>query len=569
MSNIDIKSYIFNEADVATLGVEERELNWPVVYQIYNASSIYIGETTNLKNRMSQHLKGAGKESLEKFSVIFDDKFNKSVALDLESQLIQWFSGEGSYSILNRNEGIADREYYNRESYRKQFSLVWEELRKRGITKSTVEEIENSGLFKFSPYKRLNSDQMEIVQNILLNIDEAFVNNTSNVSVITGNEGTGKTILIMYLAKLIRDIQDYTAGSQELMSENFEMFFNQPFINERFKNRSIAIVVPSQSLKGSISKIFKNINNMSSIEVLSPIEFGSNGKTYDITLVDEAHLLKVSNQEVHKALRERVDHINRSLFNDDEPHTELEWITKKSLSVVMVYGDQRVRPNHITDNDLPKHNTRMYTLKDQMRSRGGKTYIEYLKAILSNNPPTNKQNFDNFELKLYEDFNQMTEDINDKEQRAGLSRLVAGFAWPWKSKKDKSLFDIQIQDKHLRWNSVLDDWVGSSKSANEVGSIYTIQGYDLNYCGVIIGNDLRYDPTEKQLFIDRANHYDKGAKKRNKRQIQTGLPITDEELFEQITRTYRILMNRSIRGTFVYACDPPLREYLSKYMDVR
>lgn len=569
MDSRQIKSYQFDKSGVETLGVDAKETNWPVVYQIYNKDRLYVGETTNLKNRMAQHIQNADKQMLEQFSVVFNDTYNKSVALDLESHLIQWFSGDGKYKMVNKNDGIAHHDYYDRPTYQKHFRQIWDELRKQGIAEQSIEKIENSGLFKFSPYKSLSESQLEVVSEVLTDLDESFKYDSTTVSVIGGNEGTGKTIVLMYLIKLLRDIQDYDGAVDEQpnVDQNFKEFYQEPF-NSRFKDKSIAVVIPNQSLRGSITKIFNSIVNLrGAIDVLAPVEFGASDKTYDITFVDEAHLLKAGNQAVHKALREKVDLINQALFNDGEPHTELDWIIKKSKNVIMVYGDQRVRPNNILAIDIKASNVRQHVLKSQMRSKGGELYIDYLRRILSNEPPIYKETFSNFEFKLYDDFNSFVQAIRSKDAEFGLSRLVAGFAWDWLSKKDKKADDIVIDGVGLKWNSTLWDWVGSTKSADEVGSIYTIQGYDLNYCGVIIGNDLRYDPQAKRLILDRKYFFDRGAKKRTKQQIDAGFKLTDEELLDQVLRTYRILMNRSVKGTYVYVCDDGLREYLRTFVE--
>lgn len=569
MSKIDIKSYSFSKIGIETLGADVQETNWPVVYQIYDSLNLYVGETTNLKSRMQQHIQNPEKASLGKFSVVFDSTFNKSAAQDLESQLIQWFGGDGKYTMLNKNDGLVDRDYFNRDAYRDQFALIWDRLRSLDVADKTIKEIENSGLFKFSPYKRLSEDQLHVVGEVLTDLDEAFKYDQQTISVIGGNEGTGKTIVLMYLVKLIRDIQDHDVDlkDDEGADRDFELFFKSPF-NDRFKGKKLAMVVPSPSLKGSIAKVFKGISNLkNNIDLLSPIDFGSSPKKYDITFVDEAHLLKMTNQEVHKSNRERVDSINSSLFGDGKTHTELEWIVAKSKNVVLVYGDQRIRPNNINKHDLPKSNVREHMLKSQMRSSGGELYIDYLKDMLSSSPPSKKEIFKNFEFKLYDDFEQFVNAIKSKERSSGLSRMVAGFAWEWKSYKDRQANDIVIDQVGLKWNSTLTDWVGSKNSINEVGSIYTIQGYDLNYCGVIIGNDLRYDPTRQKLILDKKNYFDRGAKKRNKKQLESNVKLSDEELLDQVIRTYRILMNRSIKGTYVYVCDEHLRTYLMNYID--
>lgn len=569
MTKTNIKTYSFSDVATQTLGADIQEMNWPVVYQIYDEANVYVGETTNLKNRMTQHRQNVHKKYLSKFSVLFNDSFNKSAALDLEAHLIKWFSGDGKYKVLNKNDGLVDHDYFDRQKYRDKFTEIWNDLRSIDLAINTVKNIENSGLFKFSPYKQLNGDQIEKVYNIMLDLEESFKEDGRVVSVVGGSEGTGKTIVIMYLIKLIRDVQDYGSNEDEdKESDNsFSLFFEQPF-KSRFKNKKIALVVPNPSLKGSIAKVLKAVDNLSSgVELLSPIEFGLNGKTYDVTFIDEAHLLKATNQEVHKANRAKVDSINSTLFGDNKEHSELEWLAAKSRNVVMVYGDQRIRPNNITYDDILRLNPRIHNLKAQLRSQGGELYINYLRDIFSIKPPTIKEDFANFEFKIYDDFKAILAAIKEKDKEVGLSRMVAGFAWDWKSKKDKQAVDIEIDGIGLRWNSKLVDYLGSKESIDEVGSIYTLQGYDLNYCGVIIGNDLQYDEHNHKLVFSRKDYYDRGAKKRNKNQIENNVKLTEEELLAQVIRTYRILMNRSIKGTFVYVCDPGLRNYLYKYLN--
>jgi DUF2075 family protein len=105
----------------------------------------------------------------------------------------------------------------------------------------------------------------------------------------------------------------------------------------------------------------------------------------------------------------------------------------------------------------------------------------------------------------------------------------------------------------MRWNTTTTDWINSPKSVEEVGSIHTVQGYDLNYVGVIIGNDLRYDPAAGKLVFDRTNYHDKKGRENNPK---LGIKYTDEDLLEYVKNIYSVLLTRGIRGTYVYICDP-------------
>ena len=571
--SFQIKNYSFDQSTINNLATADHlEENWPVVYQIYNNQQIYIGETTNLKNRMNQHLANAEKSSLKHGSlkVVFDETFNKSAALDLESYLIQYFSGDGKFRVLNRNDGMCDRDYYGRENYRKTFEEIWNRLRELKIADKTISEINNSELFKFSPYKNLNFEQLNVVTEIDQNIDEAITSNTKSLSVIDGDAGTGKTIVIMYLAKLLADLQSFDNKNDDIDDEsNFNIFFELENINQKFKNKSIALVIPQPSLCGRIRKIFDKIDlGDADIRIFSPIQFGKSDDDFDITLVDEAHLLKVG---VTGTLGKQVHEIDQKIFGNTDIHSELEWIMAKSKNVVMVFSDQqRIRPANISKSDILKYsdeyNMREYWLKTQMRSLGGKKYIDYIHDILSNNlRPTQKEIFKNFEAKIFTNIQDFVAAIQKRESEYGLSRMVAGFAWKWSSKENKREYDIRIDGMEFRWNSTQNNWIGSKNAPEEVGSIYTVQGDDLNYVGIIIGNDLLY--RNGKLIFNREACADSGAMKRSQRQVVNNEQISEDDMLEQVLRTYRILMNRAVKGVYIYACDEELSKYLANYFD--
>lgn len=571
--SFQIKNYSFDQSTINNLATADHlEENWPVVYQIYNNQQIYIGETTNLKNRMNQHLANAEKSSLKHGSlkVVFDETFNKSAALDLESYLIQYFSGDGKFRVLNRNDGMCDRDYYDRENYRKTFEEIWNRLRELKIADKTISEINNSELFKFSPYKNLNFEQLNVVTEIVQNIDEAITNNAKSLSVIDGDAGTGKTIVIMYLAKLLADLQSFDNKNDDIDDEsNFNIFFELENINQKFKNKSIALVIPQPSLCGRIRKIFDKIDlGDADIKIFSPIQFGKSNDDFDITLVDEAHLLKVG---VTGTLGKQVHEIDQKIFGNTDIHSELEWIMAKSKNVVMVFsGQQRIRPANISKSDILKYsdeyNMREYWLKTQMRSLGGKKYIDYIHDILSNDlRPTQKEIFKDFEAKIFTNIQDFVAAMQKRESEYGLSRMVAGFAWKWSSKEDKREYDIRIDGMEFRWNSTQNNWIGSKNAPEEVGSIYTVQGDDLNYVGIIIGNDLLY--RNGKLIFNREACADSGAMKRSQRQVANNEQISEDDMLEQILRTYRILMNRAVKGVYIYACDGELSKYLANYFD--
>ena len=110
----------------------------------------------------------------------------------------------------------------------------------------------------------------------------------------------------------------------------------------------------------------------------------------------------------------------------------------------------------------------------------------------------------------------------------------------------------------MRWNHTYIDWINSPNSINEVGCIHTVQGYDLNYCGVIIGPEIDYDFENNRIVIDKSKYKDVAGKKHLD---------NDKELLQYIINIYTVLLTRGIKGTYVYVCNENMKKYLNKYIN--
>ena len=304
--------------------------------------------------------------------------------------------------------------------------------------------------------------------------------------------------------------------------------------------------------------------------VLSPFDVGKASRGFDLLIVDETHRLMQRANMPSAAQNKQFTDINMQLFGDDDvAHTQLDWIQHQSRhQVLLLDAAQAVRPADLPTALLDEltaraeRTRRKFALSSQMRVNAGGDYIEYVRQILSNSPPAARATFEAYDLRLFDSVSELRVALKECESHAGLARLVAGYAWPWKSKKDPEKHDIEIDGESLRWNKTAVDWVNSPTAADEVGSIHTIQGYDLNFAGVIIGDDLRYDPVAERLSFDRGSYYDTKGKENNPR---IGRTYDDDDLFRFVTNIYAVLLTRGIRGTYVYATDPALRAYLRRY----
>ena len=570
MTNYKIEHIPFRSDAVSVWSqVDDQSDNWPVVYTISSANEIYVGETVNAATRLFQHLHSPTKKHLRSVQIILNDKFNKSVCLDLESHLIKYFAADGKHRVLNANFGIQDSDYFNREEYRRSFSELFDLLVEQGVLSRSIPEIVNSNLFKFSPFKSLNSDQAVSVSALLEHLLERLRSEGSGEMIVQGDPGTGKTVVAIYLIKLLQDIA--RLSGDEILSEDsiFSDFFNLE-TKALLEGLKVALVVPQQSLRKTLQTVFAQTPGLNKNMVVTPFEVGTSKDHFDLLIVDESHRLGQRANQSSASLNKLFPEINQALFgNDDKSHTQLDWIKAKSrFQILLLDTAQSVRPA-----DLPLQVTKglietaakngaLFKLSSQMRIPGGDGYLAFVKSLFTK-APESTNHLGNYDLRFYEDFRQMREDILALDKEVGLSRLLAGFSWPWRTKKDKSAFDIDIEGVKLRWNQTAVDWVNSPGSEIEVGSIHTIQGYDLNYAGVIIGKDLGYDPEKGCLVFNRDHYFDTKGKENNK---VLGRKYSDEDLLQFVINIYQVLMTRGIKGTFVYVCDPELRNFLqAKY----
>jgi hypothetical protein len=532
---------------------------WPIVYILSDGKSkeAYVGETTDTYSRMSNHLKNEKKNKLTAVHLISSQKFNKSATLDIESNLIKYISADGQYKLMNGNIGLANHNYYQKqEIYWEIFKSIWSGLRSEGVTKHSIEHINNSDLFKYSPYKSLTKDQ---IQGLLLIINN-LLQKDSDTLIIEGGAGTGKTVLATFLFKLINSEND-DFNFKEFGESEAEFIALVSKLKIKYPNPKMALVVPMSSFRNTLKKVFRNVKGLNANMVVGPSAIAKD--EFDIVLVDESHRLRrrVNLGTYFGVFDKNCSNLNLDKFNC----SELDWILKKSKKTILFYdANQSIKPSDALKEDFIKlksnNGTKVEYLKSQLRVKGGDNYVTFIDGLLNCKLDTLTKRFysKDYDFKLFESIEDLKNEIIIRENEHGLSRLVAGYSWPWISKKDKKLNDIVIQGNKLKWNSVTDDWVNSQNSINEVGCIHTTQGYDLNYTGIIFGNEITYNKSKNEIDIIPENYHDKNGKQTIKNPL---------ELKDFIINIYKTILLRGIKGTYIYVCDKHLREYFLNYVD--
>lgn len=383
-------------------------------------------------------------------------------------------------------------------------------------------------------------EQKVIFEQALYSARESFRSGKKNVIIVEGGPGTGKSVLaINLLVKLTSEdmVCQYITKNQAPR----EVYYNK--------------------LKGSfkttyIKNLFKG----------SGAFYESEKNEFDALIVDEAHRLGEKS----------------GMFKNKGENQMKEIIFSSKFSIFFIDENQRI---HVDDAgriveirkfaQLYQANILEMRLDLQFRCNGSDAYILWLDNLLELNNVADSEFFEfDYDFQLFDDPNEMRQQIIEKNKISNKSRIVAGYCWDWdsSSRSNKQVEDIYIDeyDFGMSWN--LDNtttWAIDENSVYQAGCIHTSQGIEFDYVGVIIGKDLRHDG--KNLITD----FSERASTDQSIKGLKGLYKTDPEKAESIAdeiikNTYRTLMTRGLKGCYVFCCDKNLQEYIrSKLKYVR
>lgn len=281
---------------------------------------------------------------------------------------------------------------------------------------------------------------------------------------------------------------------------------------------------------------------------------------FDALIVDEAHRLNAKS----------------GMYQNMGENQVKEIILSAHCSIFFIDEDQRVTLKDIgTKEEIIQWANRLgaeveeYELPSQFRCNGSDGYLAYLDNLLQIRETANvtleKINYD---FKVFDSVSEMRDRIVEKNQKDNKSRLVAGYCWDWKSKKDPKAMDIEFpQEKFaMQWNLSVDGslWILQKESVHQIGCIHTCQGLELSHVGVIIGNDLIVRNGEVLVDPSKRSSMDasiKGYKKMLKEDPENAKARTKH----LIKNTYRTLMTRGMKGCYVYCSDSETREYFKHF----
>ena len=379
-------------------------------------------------------------------------------------------------------------------------------------------------------------DEQKLVYETALDLSDVAAKGDRQTLIVHGGPGTGKSVVAINL------LVELTRRRRKVH-----------YVSKNAAPRAVYL----HKLTGSGRK--------SSIEALflgSGSFVDKTPETFDTLIIDEAHRLNEKSGLYRNLGDNQVAEIIRSsrcnVFFLDESQ-QVTWHDIGSAKEIRRHA--REAGSTILELDLPS----------QFRCSGSDGYIAWLDDLLGIRATANANATEHsFEFRVIESASELRDLIIQHNIASGnRARLVAGYCWDWKSKKNGEAYDIELEGGHfrMRWNLADDGnlWLVGSESVNEAGCIHTCQGLELDYVGVLVGPDLVFRDgcvtavPEARARTDKSLHGWKKLAKTN--------PVDAMERADRIIRnTYRTLMTRGMKGCFIHCVDPELNAYFKSRM---
>ena len=530
------------------------------IYRGTKSKKIYIGQTIHFIDRHKQHYNGTEEKfniaNFNQVIVIFSVHFNRSALDDVESQLITYFTADNSKKagtvsfdnddVINRTGGNSVNEYVGRENIVSDVILpLWEkELYPRGwVTTPTLDELRTKELVKYSPIKQLTAEQGQLITEIINNPDRNYV--------INGDAGTGKTVLLTHLvANILKDRPEAKIG---------------------------VVVQPNWEKTGlNIFKVYGMNSNYLSITTTTKII--TENKRYDVIIVDESHKLSRRYGKQHPSFGQVY---NIQGFEDCNSHLEI--LQKMGQQIILMYDVlQSIRPANITREMFQRltdgYEKKFLHTQFRIQAPKGKNYtsddyvngIKYLlykdtkllsSELTNYNPNFNREVFNDKSPDAYfgyvtgKPMHQLIEWIEEDRNfnAEHINRVLSGMfccatvdKWSIAHGKDSSITHFHEDELNRRWNSTQENWINinDADAEEQIGSVFAVQGIDLNKVGVMIGPDIQVN-TDGMLeavpdsHINTNNKFSVEEMKDSDNQFEFTLYILNQ---------YYVLLTRGIDG---------------------
>ena len=432
----------------------------------------------------------------------------------------------------------------------------------------------------------LMEDQLTSANTIYGMVDKVLKQPEKKMALIVrGGPGTGKTVIALHviaeLARKYKDINAYFTTRSSALRDT---------LREKLKNISAG---SSGSAAGLIRTIFD----------FRPANFKEG--EIDVLLVDEAHRISKSSNfmsdkgDVFTFLPQALSLLYTAkvcvFFIDDNQGVKPSEIGKASIleysaknyskllldevekyRIALDKGkEKRVYPLADINSQVKEVEVCSIELKTQFRCNGSDNFLDWIDNVIYNDEVSvmaNGVSFgDEYLFEVVDSPHELEQKIRalncpDDNPRQ-IARLVAGWCWEWSTTLQDNgdlMHDVVIGDWSMPWETnnrqarkpfrdkyapTANLWASHPKGINQVGCIFSAQGFEVDYVGVIMGPDITYDAQRKCVAAVPGHTY--------------GVP-TSKDFETHIRNIYRVLMSRGRKGCLVYCYNAELAEYLRR-----
>jgi len=384
----------------------------------------------------------------------------------------------------------------------------------------------------------LLDEQLVAYDKVFTSAKEGFHNRKKTVVIIKGGPGTGKSVIALNLMA-------------DLSLEGFNTHYSTG--SKAFTETLRKIVGPrgATQLKYFNSYIDAPFNSL------------------DVLIADEAHRIRKTSN--HRFMR--ADQKSNKLQIE-------ELINTAKVPVFLIDDDQIVRPNEIGSVDLIKQYAKTlsceifeYELEAQFRCAGSNGFVNWINNTLGIKKTANvlwDQN-ELFDFKVFSSPQEVEDEIRKKAGDGLTARMTAGFCWEWSKnlKQDRTLIeDVRIGDYIRPWNAQHNatnlapgipkahHWAYDDGGIDQIGCVYTAQGFEFDYVGVIFGLDLKYSMDKQQWEGFTENSYDHVVKR------------SGDKFIDLVKNTYRVLLSRGMKGCYVHFMDKDTERFFRSRMEI-
>ncbi len=380
----------------------------------------------------------------------------------------------------------------------------------------------------------LLDEQRDAYNYVLHAVERARRANTKTAVIVSGGPGSGKSVIALSL------LGELSRQGRSVLHATGSRSFTQTLRKVAGKRAP------------RVQKMFKFFNQFITAE--------PNG--LEALILDEAHRIRETS----------VDRYTPAAQRAGRPQIE-ELLNAARVPVFLLDEFQVVRPGEQgTVEEIEKHaanqgiHVEKIDLDAQFRCGGSEEYLLWVKRLLGLLPggPVPWGGDPRFAVELVETPFELEAHIASVLEDGYSGRIAAGFCWPWsRVREDGSLVpDVQIGDWSKPWNLRGDRSIGGAPAAalwatdpagfGQVGCVYTAQGFEYDYAGVILGADLVWRD-DRWVTVRSAN---KDPEFRNHTKV-------DDADFDRLVRNvYKVLLTRGMRGVAIFSTDPQTQRKL-------